>query len=87
MDINDAIKIRIQQLCNEKGWSINELIKRSNVHQPTVSEFMRGKTKSPTISTITKISKGFEITLSEFFNNEIFTNIDEKMEKDKLTSK
>ncbi|MEX3745920.1 MULTISPECIES: helix-turn-helix domain-containing protein [Lysinibacillus] len=77
MNINDAIRTRIQQLCNEKGWLINELIRRSNVHQPTVSEFMRGKTKSPSIITITKISKGFELTLSEFFNDEIFLNLEE----------
>lgn len=47
------------------------------MHQPTVSEFMRGKTKSSSIITITKISKGFEMTLSEFFNDEIFLNWEE----------
>ncbi|GAB0171766.1 hypothetical protein LSPCS325_52030 [Lysinibacillus sp. CTST325] len=76
MDMNDAIRIRIHQLLSEEGWTINELIRRSNLHQPTVSEFMRGKTKSPTIITITKIAKGFNMTLSDFFNNEIFTGLE-----------
>lgn len=75
MNIHEAIKKRINDLCIQRGWSLNELIKRSNVNQSTVSEIMSGRSKYPRINTLKKLSNGFEITLSEFFNDDIFSQI------------
>lgn len=72
MLINEAVTTRIQQLLKEKGWTANELIKRSDVNQSTISEIMAGRSKHPRIITIKKISHGFGMTLSEFFNDDIF---------------
>jgi len=41
MNINDAIRTRIQQLCNEKGWLINELIRRSNASTYCIRVYAR----------------------------------------------
>ncbi|PTY77208.1 hypothetical protein B5V89_15515 [Heyndrickxia sporothermodurans] len=77
MEIREAVKTRIENLCKERDWTLNELIKRSGVHQPTISEFMNGRSKYPQINTIKKLSLGFGITLSEFFNDDIFNEVDE----------
>lgn len=77
MEIREAVKTRIENLCKEKGWTLNELIKRSGVHQPTISEFMNGRSKCPQINTIKKLSLGFGMPLSEFFNDDIFNEVDE----------
>lgn len=72
MLINEAVTTRIQQLLKEKGWTANELIKRSDVNQSTISEIMAGRSKHPRIITIKKISHGFGMKLSEFFDDDIF---------------
>lgn len=75
MDMNEAIRIRIHQLLFKEGWPIKELIRRSNLQPVTLAKFMMG-TESLTISTLTEISKGFNMTLSDFFNNEIFFDLE-----------
>lgn len=75
MNVHEAIKERIVFLCNQRGWSVNELIKRSNINQSTISEIMSGRSKYPRINTLKKISNGFGITLSEFFDDDIFINV------------
>lgn len=76
MTISDAISRRIKELCNDRGWSVNELTKRANVKQSTISEFMSGRSKHPRINTISNLANGFGITLSEFFDSKHFKNID-----------
>lgn len=78
MGINEAITTRVRLLCKEKGWTTNELIRRSNVNQSTVSEIMSGRSKYPRIITIEKLAHGFGMTLSEFFDDEIFSNLDDE---------
>ena len=75
MGINEAITTRVRLLCKEKGWTTNELIRRSNVNQSTVSEIMSGRSKYPRIITIEKLAHGFGMTLSEFFDDDIFENL------------
>lgn len=72
MDINYAVTKRIKNLCKEKGWTVNELIRRSGVNQSTMSEIMSGRSKHPRIITLKKVAQGFEMTLSEFFDDEVF---------------
>nr|WP_225229565.1 helix-turn-helix transcriptional regulator [Paenibacillus sp.] len=75
--INEAITTRVRLLCKEKGWTINELIRRSNVKQSTVAEIMSGRSKYPTIITLVKLANGFGITLSEFFDDDLFLNLND----------
>lgn len=75
MDIHEAVKYRINELCRERDWNVNELIRRSGVNQSTVSELMTGRSKHPRISTLKKLSDGFGITLSDFFDDDIFEDV------------
>ncbi|MGL3067129.1 MULTISPECIES: helix-turn-helix domain-containing protein [Planococcus] len=77
MQIDKAVPARIQQILKERGWTANELIKRSGVKQSTMSEILAGRSKYPRISTIKKISHGFGMTLSEFFDHEMFEGKEE----------
>lgn len=74
MQIDEAVTTRIQQLLKDRGWTANELIKRSGINQSTIAEIMAGRSKYPRISTIQKISHGFGMTLSEFFDDDVFNN-------------
>jgi transcriptional regulator with XRE-family HTH domain len=73
--LEEALKIRIDQLCKQKNISILKLSRLSNVNQSTLNEFMQGRTKFPSINTILKIANGFNMTLSEFFNADIFEQV------------
>lgn len=58
---------RINQLCREKNYDCSTLAKNSGVPPTTISNIVNGNTSNPGIFTIAKLCKGFNITLSEFF--------------------
>lgn len=72
MELRVAVLKRIDNLLFEKGWKTSELIRRSGVHQTTLSELRQGRTKNPQLDTLDKIATGFGLTLSEFFKDELF---------------
>ena len=72
MELSEAIRLRIDNLLKENGWIYNELIKRSGIHQTTLSEFISGRSKTLTIRSVEKIALGFGMTLSQFFDDEVF---------------
>mgnify|MGYP003516529304 CR=1 FL=1 len=76
MEIKEAIKIRITELCNEKNITIYELSKLSGIRATTVYSIIDGKSDNPSIISIKKICKGLNISLRNFFNDELFDNID-----------
>ncbi len=69
MKINEAVVLRIRNLCKEQGITINKLASRADMTQSTLSDLMIGRNKSPKISTLKKICIGLNISLSEFFND------------------
>lgn len=59
---------RIQELLNERGWSMYQLSQRAGIPQSTLSNlFIRYN--APTIPTLEKICSAFGISLSEFFRD------------------
>ena len=52
MNIGEAVKERIIELCRERDISINKLCNMSGVTQSTVNNIVRGRNNSATISTI-----------------------------------
>ena len=57
---------RIEQLMEQRGWSVYRLCKESGLAQSTLSHVFR-KDSEPTISTLETICKAFGLTLGEFF--------------------
>lgn len=58
MDIGEAVKERILELCREENISINKLCNMSGVTQSTVNNIVSGRNRSATISTIKKLCDG-----------------------------
>ena len=54
MNIGEAVKERIIELCRERDISINKLCNMSGVTQSTVNNIVSGRNNSATISTIKK---------------------------------
>ncbi len=79
MDIKDAIVERFLQLCNEKGWKINELANISGVTPSTAYSMMDASRRDISIRTIKKFCDGLEITLGEFFSTEVFDSLEQEI--------
>lgn len=75
MSINEAIALRMKQLAHERYVTLNEIIKRGKINQSTISEMMQGRSKHPRVSTILKFCRGCNITMSEFFDSELFDEL------------
>ncbi len=66
MNIGEAVKERILELCRERDITINKLSNMSGVTQSTVNNIVSGRNNSTTISTIKKLCDGLGITIEDF---------------------
>ena len=72
MRLSDAIRKRIKYYLKEKNMNVWKLCKMSGIPCSTISTFMSGKTELLKIDTLLHICEGFNITLKEFFSDEMF---------------
>ncbi len=79
MNIGEAVRLRILELCAKQGISINKLCNISGVTQSTVNNIMSGRNNSTTVSTIKKLCDGLEITVTEFFEADVFNNLEQEI--------
>lgn len=77
LTINEALKKRINQLCEDKGISIYRLSKNSGVPQSTLNEIIQGRSKDPQAGTLNRIAYGFGLKYSEFMNDPIFDEVEQ----------
>lgn len=76
MTINEAISRRILQYCDERNISINKLATVSMITQSTLNNIVNSYTKDVKLLTIFRICAGLEISITQFFDSELFDNID-----------
>lgn len=79
MNIGEAVKLRIVELCREKKITVNKLATISGLTQSTLSNIISGRNNSTTISTIKKICDGLEITIEDFFRSDLFKNLEQEI--------
>ena len=79
MNIGEAVKKRILELCREHDISVNKLSSMSGVTQSTVNNIVSGRNNSATVSTIKKLCDGLGITIEDFFNSELFRGLEQEI--------
>jgi len=79
MNIGEAVKLRIIDLCKKNGITVNKLATESGITQSTLSNIISGRNNSTTISTIKKICDGLGISIQEFFASELFDNLEQEI--------
>ncbi len=79
INIGEAVRERIIELCREREISINKLSEMSGVTQSTVNNIVSGRNNSATVSTIKKLCDGLEITIQDFFNSELFCGLEQEI--------
>jgi len=79
VNIGEAVKERIIQLCRDRDISVNKLSSMSGVTQSTVNNIVSGRNNSTTVSTIKKLCDGLGITIEEFFDSELFRDLEQEI--------
>ena len=79
MTIGEACKIKIQALCEERNITINKLAIISGITQSTLNNIVSGRNNSLTLSTLKKICDGLEISIIEFFSDDIFAGLEQEI--------
>lgn len=72
MTIAQAVAERVESLLAEKEITKGDLIIASGMSKFTLEMLLSGKTKSVSLKTIFALSYGFDISLSQFFEDAIF---------------
>ena len=79
MNISQAVIKRIFELCDEHGITVNALSNISGVTQSTVSDIVNGTTYNAGIATIKKLCDGLEITVRQFFDSDLFDDLEQEV--------
>ena len=79
MTIGEACRIRIHELCKERGITLNKLAITSGITQSTLNNIISGRNNSVTVSTLKKLCDGLDITIIDFFAAEIFTALEQEI--------
>ncbi len=77
MNLDEAIRLRINEIVVENKTTLTALCLNSNLTPSTVFDFMSGKSKCPKVITIKKLCTGANITLAEFFASDYFNNTED----------
>ncbi len=75
MSLEQAIRIRIYNLAKERNITINKVSTLSGLPHTTLLSFMNEETHDPRISTLLHICEAFNISLNDFFKDELFNDI------------
>ena len=79
MDTRKAVANRLLQLCEEKRLSVNALARLSAVPPSTLKNIINGGSKNAGVVTLKKLCDGLELSPREFFNDDIFDDIEQEI--------
>ena len=78
MNLQQAIKYKVLNSCQENNVTINGLAMLAGISQSTVNSLIDGTSKNPKILTILRICLGLNMELKDFFDDPIFRNLEDE---------
>ena len=78
MNLQEAVKCKVLNLCKERNIPINKLSILSGLYQSTVNSLINGASQNPKLLTILRICEGLDIELKDFFSDKIFSDLDDE---------
>ncbi|MBQ7580355.1 MAG: helix-turn-helix transcriptional regulator [Clostridia bacterium] len=79
MNMAEATKFRIEQLCQERDLNFCRLATLSGIPYTTVKAIIYGDSKNPGVVTIKKICDGLDISVVDFFDSDVFRNLEQEI--------
>lgn len=80
MGIKEAIVARIKQLCKTRHIKYNSLATISGVTPSTVYSILDENRKDVGILTIKKLCDGLDITITDFFDDDLFRTLEQEIQ-------
>ncbi len=82
MKTREAVAQRIIELCENREITLNALARESAVPPSTLKNMINpnGGSKNPGIVTIKMLCDGLEISLQEFFDTDVFRNLEQEIQ-------
>ena len=77
MKLNDAIIKRINEVCLEKGINVCDASLKGGMSPSAIYDLMKGRTKCSKVVTVMHFCEGAGITLSEFFDRDYFSGLED----------
>lgn len=79
MDTRQAVVERIIELCSERDITPNALSYRAAVPQSTIKSILNDESQNPGVVTIKKLCDGLGISLADFFDTDVFRNLEQEI--------
>ncbi len=79
MVIGTAIRLRILDICGQRNMTVNKLFTVSGITQSTLNNIVSGRNRSATVSTIKKICDGLDVTIIDFFDDDLFRDLEQEI--------
>ena len=79
MTIKPAIVKRLLQICDTRKMAANDLAVRSGVTASTVYSLLQDSRKDMSVITLKKLCDGLEMSLVEFFNSDVFRDLEQEI--------
>lgn len=76
MTICEATSYRITELCRLKNLSGYYVSYKAGMPSSTYKSILNGKSRNPGIVNINKIADGLGVTIREFYDSELFDNLE-----------
>lgn len=81
MQLGDAIRYRLHSIMKQKNYNYWELYKKSGVPKSTISCICSSKIVNlPRMSTLLHLCEGLGMTIREFFDDDIFNDVEDSTE-------
>ena len=80
MTLSQAIRHRIYELCSERGITLNKLSIICGITQSTLHNVVSRPETKPTVSTIKKICDGLDMKLIDFFDSDLFLDLEQEIQ-------
>ncbi len=79
MNVKEAVSKRIFELCSKHDLAVNSLANSAGMPPSTIYSMLNEKSKNPGVVSLQKICDGLGISLREFFDSDIFDNIEQEI--------
>lgn len=80
MNTKEAVAMRILELCQQRHIAINGLAAVSGVSPSTIYSMLNEKSMNPGVVTIKKLCDGLEISIRDFFDSDLFTDLEQEIQ-------
>ncbi len=80
MKTREAIAKRIEELCEQNNLTINGLATQAAVPPSTVKNIIYGVSRNPGIVTIKMLCDGLDISIQDFFDSPLFSDLEQEIE-------